>query len=738
MHANTWPQLRDVVLIGGGHAHALVLRKWGMKPQAGTRVTVINPGPVAPYTGMLPGHIAGHYTRSEMMIDLVRLGRFAGARVILGRATGLDRAAQQVILQDGRHLRYDVASVDIGIASNLPALAGFDDHAIAAKPLGDYAERWDAFLATAPQSPRLVIIGAGVGGAELAMASAHRLLQSGRVPQITLLERSETALPHIGTGARAALLAQLAHYNITLMLGAEPAAVSGTAVILTSGQNLTSDFTLSVAGAQPQGWLQATGLDLHHGFVSISPSLQSSDPLIFAAGDCAHMGFAPRPKAGVFAVRQAPILFHNLRAVLSGATLRHYRPQRDYLKLISTGRKRAVADKLGLRLEGGWLWQWKDGIDRKFMAKFADYPAMPAPQPPSDAVQGLAEALGEKPLCGGCGAKVGGATLGAVLRDLPAPKRADVLSGPGDDAGMIALGKGQGVQVLTTDHLRAFTHDAALMARITAIHALGDIWAMGAQPQSALSQITLPRLGAALQAEMLSEILSAAAQVFGAAGADILGGHTSIGAELTIGFSITGLTHKPVTKAGAQQGDALILTKPIGTGTILAAEMAATRMADLMLGEAVAGCFASMLRPLAVASEIVAPYATAMTDVTGFGLAGHLLEMLEGAGAEGQGLGARIDLAAVPVLPGAEALAAMGIASSIAPANRALCLGRIKANASPRSALLYDPQTAGGLLATVSQAQAQDVLNALHAAGEPAAIIGTIQPGPVLLDVAGS
>ncbi len=735
MHAPQWPQLRDLVLIGGGHAHALLLRKWGMSPQAGTRVTVINPSPVAPYTGMLPGHIAGHYARSDMMIDLVRLGRFAGARVVMGRATGLDRTAQQVILQDGRRLRYDVASLDIGIASNLPELAGFDDHAVAAKPLGGYAERWDSFVASAPAQPRLVIIGAGVGGTELAMASAHRLQSHGLQPHITLLERSDTVLPHIGSGARAALMAQLKHYNINVMTGTEPASVSPTTVTLTNGQTLASDFTLSVAGAQPQAWLQSTGLDLHQGFVTITPSLQSSDPLVFAVGDCAHMAYAPRPKAGVFAVRQAPILFQNLRAVLSAAPLRHYHPQRDYLKLISTGRKRAVADKLGLRLEGAWLWQWKDRIDRTFMAKFTDYPAMPTPALPIDAVQGMAEALGEKPLCGGCGAKVAGATLGTALQHLPAPKRPDVLSGPGDDAGILRHGKG--VQVLTTDHLRAFTNDAALMARITAIHALGDIWAMGAAPQSALSQITLPRLGAPLQAEMLAEILTAATDVFGAAGADILGGHTSIGAELTIGFSITGLADHPIRKSGAQENDAIILTKPIGTGTILAAEMATAQMSgqmpDLMLGEVVTTCMASMLHPLATASKILSPHATAMTDVTGFGLAGHLLEMLDGAG-----LSATLALNDIPTLPGAQTLAALGHASSIAPANRALCLGRINAPNTPHAALLFDPQTAGGLLATVPQAQAQTILKTLIAAGEPAAIIGSVHAGPVMLRVNGT
>ena len=735
MQARNWPELRDIVLIGGGHAHALVLRKWGMAPQPGTRITVVNPGPVAPYTGMLPGHIAGHYAREEMMIDLIRLARFAGARVVLGCAVGIDRAAQAVILSCGRRLRYDVASIDIGIASTLPELPGFDEHALAAKPLGGYAEGWEAFLAHAPDTPRVVIIGAGVGGVELAMASAHRLIQSGRKPQITLLERAATALPNVGAGARKALLAGLARYGVTLMTGVTPCAVGPDTVTLDGGsvdggRVIQSNFTLSVAGSQPQPWLAETGLALHDGFVTVGPSLQSSDPLIFAVGDCAHMAHAPRPKAGVYAVRQAPILFHNLRASLSGAALQSYTPQRDYLKLISMGQQRAVADKLGLRLERRWLWRWKDQIDRKFMAKFADYPAMASPPLPPDAVTGLAEAMGEKPLCGGCGAKLGSKTLRTALQGLPAPSRADVLSGPGDDAGILAAG--QGVQVLTTDHLRAFTHDAALMARITAIHALGDIWAMGAAPQSALSQITLPRLGDALQADMLTEILHAAAEVFTAAGADILGGHTAIGAELTVGFSITGLATHPILKTTARAGDAIILTKPIGTGTILAAEMATTNPKGLLLGEAVAACYASMQRPLATAAGILAPHATAMTDLTGFGLAGHLLEMLEGAG-----LSADLHLDQIPMLAGAEALAALGIASSVAPANRAACLGRVIAPDVPRTALLYDPQTAGGLLAMVPAQQAQQVVSALQAAGEPAAIIGYIAAGPVQLRVQG-
>ncbi|WP_328588493.1 selenide, water dikinase SelD [Pseudogemmobacter blasticus] len=732
MPAAPFPLVRDLVLVGGGHAHALVLRSWAMDPLPGVRLTVINPGPAAPYTGMLPGLIAGHYARDEIMIDLVRLARYAGARVILSRATGLDLAARCVLLNNRPPLAFDVASVDIGIGSGLPDIPGYDEHAVAAKPLGHYADAWEAFVARKLPAPRLVILGAGVGGVELALASAHRLRAGGAEPQITLIERAEAALPNIGRAARATLLRHAQAAGIAFRTGTTARAIGPGTVTLSSGETLPSDFTLAVAGTQPQPWLAQTGLASLDGFLVVGPTLQTSDPAIFAAGDCAHLSHAPRPKAGVFAVREAPVLLANLRAALTGGPMRAYHPQRDYLKLVSTGGRGAVADKFGLRSGGGWLWRLKDRIDRRFMAMFADYPAMPAPALPDPAPQGLAQAMGDKPLCGGCGAKVGPAALRAALASLPAPQRPDVLSGPGDDAALLRAARG--VQALTTDHLRAFTNDPRLMARLAAVHALGDIWAMGAAPQAALAQITLPRLSEPLQTRSLAEIMEEAAQVFRAAGADLVGGHTSTGDELTIGFTVTGLADRPVPKAGARPGDAILLTKAIGSGTILAAEMALARVPGLILGEAVVTCLAAMARPLGPAAEILAPVAHAMTDVTGFGLAGHLLEILQASG-----VSARIDLRAVPMLPGAVVLAGAGQASSLAPANRAAIDWLVDAPPGPETDLLFDPQTCGGLLACVPADQADALLARLRAAGDGVAVrIGTVTEGPPKLVVSRS
>ncbi len=723
MHVSPYPLVSDLVLIGGGHAHALILRMWAMNPLPGARLTVINPDPVAPYTGMLPGHIAGHYSRSDMMIDLVRLARFSGARIVLDRATGIDRDAREIHLSGRPPLPYDLASLDIGITSDLPDLPGFAEHTASAKPLGVFATAWQSFVDRAPDKPRLIVVGGGVGGIELALASAHRLRAAGKAPVVTVLESGDLALPGLAARSRDRLIAKAASLGVTILLNAQAASASKAGVTLSDGRLLPSDFTLTVTGARPHPWLQQTGLDLAKGFVAVTPTLQSSDPAIFAVGDCAEMTASPRAKAGVFAVRAAPVLFHNLRASLTRTALKSFHPQGDYLKLISLGSKSALADKWGVTVSGPWLWQVKDRIDRKFMAKFAEFPLMPGKGLSNPAIPELVEAMADKPLCGGCGAKVGRATLGTALGALPLPARADVIAGAGEDAAQ--LRHGDGVQVITTDHLRGFTDDAALMARIAATHALGDIWAMGAEAQVALSQITLPRLSPTLQSRMLAEILQASGKVFAAAGADIVGGHTTIGSELTIGFTITGLAKRPILKSGARPGDALILTKSLGSGTIMAAEMSMALVPDVQLGDCVAAAFAAMTRPQNAASACLAPHAHAMTDVTGFGLAGHLMEMLEASQCA-----ATLTLGQIPCLPGAVDLAAAGQASSIAPANRAGLIGRISGNPGPVTPLLFDPQTGGGLLACVPSDMAEELLAEVRQSDPDAAIIGRIEAGP--------
>ena len=715
MHTPPLPLTRDLVLIGGGHTHALLLRKWGMTPLPGARVTIINPGPTAPYSGMLPGFVAGHYARDELDIDLVRLARFAGARIVLGAVDGIDIDRREVRVPGRPPVAFDVASINIGITSDMPTLPGFADHAVPAKPLGPFAARWEEYLSRSGPAA-VAVIGGGVAGAELVMAMAHALHAKGRAAQITLID-SASALTATGTKPAATIRQAMQALGITVIENATIARITADHVVLEDGRQVPADFVTGAAGARAYDWVTKTGLELQEGYIRANGFLQSSDPTIFAAGDCAHLSEDPRPKAGVYAVREAPILFDNLRAALGAGRMRRYKPQKDYLKLISLGGKSALAERLGTSFHGPLMWRWKNHIDQTFMSKCRHLPQMPPPALPRHYATGLAEALGDKPMCGGCGTKVGRSALRAALRDLPPPERADVIPLPGDDAALLHTGGAQ--QVMTSDHLRGFVLDPVLMTRIAAVHALGDIWAMGAAPQAATATVILPRMSTELQHRTIAEIMTAAQKVMRQAGAEIVGGHSSMGDEMTVGFTLTGLCDsEPITLSGGQAGDALILTKPLGSGVLMAAEMAGQAE-----GAWVAEALALMTQPQGEAARILAD-AHAMTDVTGFGLAGHLNGLCEASGC-----GAVLDLNATPLMTGALELSAQGVRSTIFDENRSTAPELPEGG---KADLLFDPQTAGGLLAAVAADQADTLCLDLQQSGYPAVVIGHLTETPGL------
>lgn len=705
----TVPFSKDLVLIGGGHTHALVLRKWGMRPLAGVRVTLINPGPTAPYSGMLPGHVAGHYAREDLDIDLVQLARFAGARVVLGAAEHIDTAARQVTVPGRAPIAYDVLSVDIGITSAMPDLPGFADHAVPAKPLGRFADAWATFRKSAAPA-QIAVLGGGVAGAELAMAMAFAVRRHRSQAAVHLVERA-TALSALRAPTAKRLRQALKAQGVALHENAEVTQVTAEGLHLANGELIPASFVTGAAGAFPHPWLAATGLSLTDGFLEVDAHLQTSDPAVFAAGDCAHLTHAPRPKAGVFAVRQAPVLYDNLRARLAGkGTLRRYDPQKDYLKLISLGEKSALADRFGISLQGPLLWRWKNRIDRAFMDKFRDLPAMAPPDLPRERAEGVEAALGPKPLCGGCGAKLGRSALTSAL---------GATGGPGDDAALLTTGGVQ--QVISTDHLRAMVPDPAAMARIASVHALGDIWAMGAKPQAALLSVILPRQSEAMAEREMAEILFETRRVLDEVGARLVGGHTTQGAELTIGLTVTGIcAQAPIGLDGARPGDSLILTKPLGSGVLMAGEMALrARGAD------VAAALEAMQQPQGNAAKILRN-AHAMTDVTGFGLAGHLANICAASGT-----GAEVSLADVPFLPGSVDLARAGVRSSLFDENRRVLS---EAPDTPEADLMFDPQTGGGLLAAIA-GDGQRECAELRDAGYDAAVIGRLTDRVLQIDI---
>ncbi|HVC11631.1 MAG TPA: selenide, water dikinase SelD, partial [Burkholderiales bacterium] len=410
------------------------------------------------------------------------------------------------------------------------------------------------------------------------------------------------------------------------------------------------------------------------------------------------------------------------RRAVQGRTLKRYRPQRRWLALVSTGDRFAVASRGAIGFEGAWVWRWKDWIDRRFMVKFNEVPAMASddPAPPSTVKldkEEAAQAISAIAMrCGGCGAKVGATVLSRALGALRPLDRADVLIGlhAPDDAAVVRVPPGKAM-VHTVDFFRAFIDDPYVFGKVAANHALGDLFAMGAEAQSATAIVTVPPGLEAKVEDVLFQMMSGAVEVLNEAGCALVGGHTGEGRELALGFAVNGLVDADMTsvmrKSGMQPGDVLILTKPIGTGTLFAAHdrlQARGRWID--------GALASMCQSNRLGAQCLQEHgATACTDLTGFGLLGHLVEMTRPSGVD-----AELDLSALPVLEGAEQTSAAGILSSLQPANvrlRRALRNQQEAVGHPRYQLIFDPQTAGGLLASVPAARAGACVGALRALG---------------------
>lgn len=767
MQAIKQPILKDVVLVGAGHAHVAVLRMFGMAPLPGARFTLITREVHSPYSGMLPGLIAGHYQFDDAHIDTAPLAQFAGARLYQDEAIGLDLANRRVICRTRPPVPYDLVSIDIGSTPNTAQVCGAIEHAIPVKPIDGFLARFLAMrerVLARKTGSRIAVIGAGAGGVELMLSVAHRLRCEAREAglrqedlRFVLVSARAEILPTFPPAFRAAFREILNARGIAVIAGAAVTQVESRRLVLDDGRTVEADEVLWTTQARPATWLAESGLRLSpEGFVQVAPTLLAEGRNdVFAAGDVISFPTRELPKSGVYAVRAGPILGDNIRRSLTGRALRPFRPQREAMYLVSTGDAYAVGTRNGVVFKGAWVWRWKDWIDRRFMRRFNQLPEMAPPH--SRAGEGR---VGLKPLgasladaaaleeisalamrCGGCGAKVGATVLSRALAMIEPAPRKDVIAGldAPDDAALIDTG-GEKLSVQTVDYFRAMVDDPFLFGQIAANHALGDVYAMGGEPQSALAIATVPfGLEAKVEAD-LSAMLVGANEVLRAADCALVGGHTSEGAELALGFAVNGLVPRAAAlcKSGARPGDALVLTKALGTGTLLAADMRGKARARWLMG-----AFAHMLQSNRRAAEIVRDHAShAATDVTGFGLLGHLIEMVRASDVD-----VTLALDRVPVLAGASETIAMGILSSLQPQNvrlRRAIRNLEEAAAHPLFPLLFDPQTAGGLLAAVPIECAQSCADALRAAGYRDASIIAIVSGrssavePIILDLDGS
>lgn len=681
----------------------------------------------ATYSGMMPGVLAGQYPPSRMEIDLARLCASARARLIVDKVVGLDATNRQLLFDKRPPLPFDVLSVGIGsIPGRKDVVIDENAPVLSIKPMQTFLPRLTERLSTVNTDGRplrVVVVGGGVGGVEICFClpkflEAHA---SGQPAEISLIHGGE-AVPNGSAPSTTKLTERLLkNTGVRLYLKQRVQRITADEVQLATGENLPADVVLWATGATAPPLLRQFGLPLDdRGFLLTDNTLKTTaEGPIFAVGDTGTIQGESLPKAGVYAVRQGPVLWRNIANQIEGKPLEPYKPQRKFLKLLNTADGKAIAEYGGRTFRSSWAWRLKDRIDCRFMDKYQDYTLpMMKPEP-------LDEAAEQQMRCAGCGGKIGGTILSQAIHRLDIASSLDnpnVLIGlnqPDD----VAVVRSHGDQVaVTTDFFSAPVDDPYITGQMAALNSISDIYAAGATPTAALAIVTIPHGDRRAQEQMLVELLEGSLRVFRPHDIPLVGGHTIEGAQLTLGYTVLGYPKQDAIRAKAdlRVGDHLVLTKPLGSGVLLAAQMQAKchgAWFETLLDRA--------LTSNREAAEILPNYGlSALTDVTGFGFAGHLLEMLKSSG-----VAAKIRLQDVGLLPGVEELIGDGIESTLAPANRD-AEQEIEVSENQRRtahyAVLFDPQTCGGLLAGVAQDQTDQLLDAFRSADIQASVVGTV------------
>lgn len=372
---------RHLLLIGGGHSHVEVIRRLGLDPEPGVAVTLVSPDRYTAYSGMLPGHIAGHYRFEDCHIDLETLCHGAGVRRVAGAISGLDLQSRIARCADGTEHAFDALAIDSGSTPVIAGIPGAAQHGMPVKPVPAFLDYWTKLRAAARAATadlHIAIVGAGAGGVELALAMHNRIRNDRGRAHFTVISDGPTLLAAHASGVQRRFSTVLHERGIKLRLNAPVQAATAEGLMLGTGELLRADHVIWVTGAAAPAWPRACGLQTDAaGFIAVNACLQSkSHDFVFATGDIAAMQSSPRPKSGVYAVRQGPPLTQNLRRLFRGEALLDYQPQRRALALISTGDRYAVASYGPLAFGAAWVWHWKDHIDRAFMQRYSSAESM--------------------------------------------------------------------------------------------------------------------------------------------------------------------------------------------------------------------------------------------------------------------------------------------------------------------------------------------------------------------------
>lgn len=369
--------MKRLVLVGGGHAHLSVLAAFANYALANIEIVLVTPSTHQNYSGMLPGWMSGHYRQSECQIDLRHLAAAAGVRLELAYIVGMDADRCCIGLPDGRHLEYDVISIDVGSDIDVSWLEMAGKRLLPVKPLDHFFEMWPQILTQARRQPNLgvVIVGGGAAGVELSLAAQFSLRQVQVNSRVELVTSSAGLLAGHSSLVRKRVTNMLLKADIRIHNQRAVGVENG--VMLTNGTHLAADYVIAATGTRAPCWLQPANLALDEdGYIAVDQYHRSlSHPNVFAAGDVCSRQDVKLVRSGVHAVHAGPVLAKNLYSMLKGGGMVSYRPRRSSLYLLACGPRYAVASWGRFSLEGKWVWYWKDWIDRRFIKRFSSQPS---------------------------------------------------------------------------------------------------------------------------------------------------------------------------------------------------------------------------------------------------------------------------------------------------------------------------------------------------------------------------
>ncbi|WP_320665067.1 selenide, water dikinase SelD [Prochlorococcus sp. MIT 1223] len=712
-----------LVLAGGGHSHALMLMRWAANSQFRPKglITLVNRNSTTIYSGMFPGVIAREYCWNDAQIDLRVLADRAEVVLVIDEILGLNAKEKTLFLKHRPNLNFSRISLDFGSSTNTSKFnqsLNSEALAIPIKPFNkalDFIKSED-IRSSASKEKTFSVIGAGFAGLEIAFALRKRWPERPLQLQFTSKKLSEKI--------KNVLISE----RISLVERDVP--ISGPALLCT--------------GNQPPEWIKNSGLPLEvSGRISTLATFQSTlYPYVFAVGDCGVLKESPRPPSGVWAVRAASKLARNIERQTEGKKLLVWKPQKRALQIVGGPFKPEVDLAWafwGEKLIGPhpWIWFWKKFIDRRFMRMFDDISMMASHSQNDD----------EKKLCRGCAAKLASEPLREALKE----SNVNGLENNSEDAALVFKSSSGENLIQSVDGFPSLISDPWLNARLTALHACSDIWATGGVVISAQPIVTLPAVPDGVQKELLVQVLGGIRSALEPQDARIIGGHTLesrsqtpgiIANAIQISLSVNGLIsseNKAWNKNGLQEGDVILLSRSLGSGVIFAASMqGAVDPSDLDFAIAQMNLSQhSLLLNLfnKQSQQCNSDAFHACTDITGFGLLGHLWEMLSSSNSkllENELTPLKIILMAeaIPSFPGVLRLLAAGHRSTFASANRRFWrlfepkgnmgswfewdLGNIPLESKHHQQimeLIVDPQTCGPLCLACSSSIADELID---------------------------